>query len=62
MGKGRWVIVCDGRKALILENVGDEKFPNLRTREAFDHPDLSTHEQGVSPPGRSVHPAAAAAV
>jgi protein required for attachment to host cells len=36
-----------------LENAGDEKFPNLQTREAFDHPDLSTHEQGVSPPGRS---------
>jgi protein required for attachment to host cells len=33
---------------------GDEKFPNLRTRETFEHPDLSTHEQGVSPPGRSV--------
>jgi protein required for attachment to host cells len=54
MGKGHWVVVCDGRKALILENAGDAKFPNLRTRETFDHPDLSTHEQGVSPPGRSV--------
>jgi protein required for attachment to host cells len=53
IGKGHWAVVCDGRKALILENVGDEKFSNLRTRETFDHPDASTHEQGVSPPGRS---------
>ena len=54
IGKGHWIVVCDGRKALILENVGDRKFPNLRIRETFDHPDLSTHDQGVSPPGRSV--------
>jgi protein required for attachment to host cells len=53
IGKGHWVVVCDGRKALILENVGDEKFPNLRSREAFDHPDASTRDQGASPPGRS---------
>lgn len=51
--KGDWVVVCDGRKALILENAGDEKFPSLHTKEALDHPDKSTHEQGVSPPGRS---------
>lgn len=51
--KGDWVVVCDGRKALVLENAGDAKFPNLRTRETFDHPDASTHEQGVSQPGRS---------
>ena len=53
IGKGDWVVVCDGRKALILENVGDAKFPNLRKKETFDHPDMSTHEQGVSPPGRA---------
>jgi len=53
IGKGHWVVVCDGRKALILENAGDEKFPNLRTKETRDHPDASTHEQGASPPGRS---------
>jgi protein required for attachment to host cells len=26
---GEWVLVCDGKKALVLENAGDEKFPNL---------------------------------
>ena len=29
---GEWVIVCDGRKALILENAGDDKFINLRSK------------------------------
>ena len=28
---GEWVVVCDGAKALILENAGDAKFPNLKT-------------------------------
>ena len=49
---GDWVVVCDGKKALILENRGDEKFPNLHTMEAFEHTDLPTHVQGVSAPGR----------
>ena len=42
--QGDWVIVCDGRKALVLENAGDEKFLNLKTREVFDHPDQKTSE------------------
>jgi protein required for attachment to host cells len=50
---GEWVVVCDGRKALILKNKGDAKFPNLRTLETHQHSDLSTHEQGAGPPGRS---------
>ena len=28
---GEWVVVCDGAKALVLENTGDAKFPNLKT-------------------------------
>ena len=52
-----WVVVCDGRKALILENVGDDRFPNLRCREEHDHPDPPTHELGTSGPGR-VHQSA----
>jgi protein required for attachment to host cells len=30
---GEWVVVCDGTKALVLENVGDEKFPNLTSKK-----------------------------
>jgi protein required for attachment to host cells len=48
-----WVIVCDGKKALVLENAGDEKFLNLKTREVFDHPDAKTSEIGTDAPGRS---------
>jgi protein required for attachment to host cells len=51
--QGDWVIVCDGKKALVLENAGDEKFLNLKTREVFDHPDLKTSELGTDAPGRS---------
>jgi protein required for attachment to host cells len=50
---GDWVVVCDGRKALILENIGDAKFPNLYTREVKEHPVPSTHEQGSDVPGRA---------
>jgi len=52
---GEWVIVCDGRKALILENVGDDKFINLRTKEVHEHADPPTHRLGTDTPGRT-HP------
>ena len=51
--QGDWVVVCDGKKALVLENVGDEKFLNLKTREVYEHPDAKTHELGTDAPGRS---------
>ena len=51
--QGDWVVVCDGKKALVLENVGDEKFLNLKTREAREQPDRKTHELGTDAPGRS---------
>src|SRR5262249_7370038 len=51
--QGDWVIVCDGKKALVLENAGDEKFLNLKTREVHEHPDPKTHELGTDAPGRA---------
>lgn len=48
-----FVLVCDGRKALILRNAGDRKYPNLvveRTLEAAPNP--PTHEHGTDGPGR----------
>lgn len=48
IGTGEWIVVCDGRKALILENAGDVKFPNLRAKETYSHPDASTHELGAA--------------
>ena len=54
---GEWVVVCDGAKALVLENTGDAKFPNLKTLEVFEQKDLATHELGAEPPGRAFSPA-----
>lgn len=50
--KGDWLVVCDGRKALILENVGDEMFPNLHTKEVHEQPNPPTRVQGTDGPGR----------
>jgi protein required for attachment to host cells len=52
VAKGDWVIVCDGRKALILENIGDAMYPNLHTREVKEHAVPPTHDQGSDVPGR----------
>lgn len=51
--KGEWVVVCDGAKALILENAGDAKFPNLKTRDVYAQDHKSTRELGTDSPGRS---------
>jgi protein required for attachment to host cells len=55
---GDWVVVCDGRKALILSNAGDELYPNLKMVEVHEHDDPPTHAIGTERPGR-VHSAAA---
>jgi protein required for attachment to host cells len=55
IGQGEWVVVCDGAKALVLENVGDGKFPNLKTKEVYEQDDPPTHEQGTDAPGRSIN-------
>jgi protein required for attachment to host cells len=52
IGTGDWIVVCDGRKALILENLGNRMFPNLHTKEVREQPDLSTRAQGTDAPGR----------
>jgi len=51
---GDWVVVCDGTKALILENVGDAISPNLKTHEVHEQSNPRTHEQGTDAPGRSL--------
>lgn len=44
-------MICDGRKALILENQGDEKYPNLRKSVLRDQDELPTRELGTDRPG-----------
>ncbi len=50
---GDWVVVCDGAKALILENAGDAVALNLKTKEVHTQPDPKTNEQGTDKPGRA---------
>jgi protein required for attachment to host cells len=52
IGHGEWVVVCDGAKALILENVGGKGQPKLQTREVHEHAAPKTSEQGTDAPGR----------
>lgn len=51
IGAGDWIVVCDGGKALILENVGDAMFPNLRTRETLEN-DIIKMDSRNEAPGR----------
>jgi len=50
---GEWVVVCDGAKALVLENDGDIRAPNLKTVQVFEQKDLATHILGTDAPGRT---------
>jgi protein required for attachment to host cells len=50
---GEWVVVCDGSKALFLQNAGDAKFPNLQMRQVMEQPVPPTSELGSDKPGRS---------
>jgi protein required for attachment to host cells len=50
---GGWVVVCDGAKALVLENAGNRKTPSLKTKEVYQHDDPKTHEIGTDRPGRA---------
>jgi protein required for attachment to host cells len=53
VNSGDWIVVCDGTKALILENVGDRVYPNLRVKEVRAQDDPRTSEQGADAPGRA---------
>jgi protein required for attachment to host cells len=50
-----WVVVCDGRKWLILENKGDRAHVNLVTRDEHEESAAATRQQGTDRPGR-LHP------
>lgn len=50
--RGDWIVVCDGARALFLENAGDAKFPNFRTLEALQENHASAHEPHGEGPGR----------
>jgi len=53
IARGDWVVVCNGAKALVLENVGDTIIPRLKTRQVYEQPAPKTHELGTDAPGRA---------
>jgi protein required for attachment to host cells len=52
--RGDWVVVCDGAKALVLQNAGDSGLLNLETREVHKQDDPKTSELGTDRPGRAM--------
>jgi protein required for attachment to host cells len=52
---GAWVLVADGRKALLLANEGDGAYPDLRMSRIMESaPNPRTSAQGADRPGRTV--------
>jgi protein required for attachment to host cells len=55
---GALVLVGDGRKALVLRNEGDARFPNLKTTTALDQGRVPpTAALGTDKPGRAIQSA-----
>jgi protein required for attachment to host cells len=52
---GAWILVADGRKALLLANEGDSTYPDLRMSRTMESaPNPRTSAQGTDRPGRTV--------
>lgn len=51
---GNWIAVCDGSKALVLENKGSRLRPVLETRDVMRQDNPPTHLLGSSSPGRTL--------
>ena len=49
---GELIVVCDGRKAMILDNLGGTQSPHLHMREVLEQEDPPTRKQGTAAPGR----------
>ncbi|MEP9366052.1 host attachment family protein [Xanthobacter sp. VNH20] len=59
-----WVLVCDGRKALLFRNDGDAELLNLSAVDVLSQPDAPARDLGTDRPGRvyQSHGAARSAV
>ena len=49
---GMWVVICDGRKWLILENVGNATAPKLELRDSREQENPRTRMYGSDAPPR----------
>ncbi len=54
-GGSEWVVVCDGAKALLLENTGTMVQPKLVTKEVHEQDNPKNHEIASDRPGRAFH-------
>ena len=48
-----WLLVCDAKKALLLQNSGDNVYPKLETRHVMEHAVHRSSEVGSDAPGRA---------
>ena len=48
-----WVLVCDGKKALLLQNAGDHVYPKLETRHVMEHSLPKSGDIASDAPGRA---------
>ena len=53
LGNGMWLAVCDGGKAMLLENKGDWEYPKLEMREHLEQSIPPSRDLGTAPPGRA---------
>ena len=53
LNHGVWLAICDGGKAMLVENVGEADCPSLVIREVMEQHNPPTHLQGSAPPGRA---------
>jgi protein required for attachment to host cells len=52
-----WLLVCDAKKALLLQNAGDHAYPKLETRHVMEHLPHRSQELGSDAPGRMINSA-----
>ena len=52
--RGDWVVVCDGAKALLLQNAGTIYALNLQTQDVLVQADPKTSDLGTDAPGRAI--------
>lgn len=50
---GDWILIGDGKKALLLHNEGDSEILNLRRLSVQTQENPATSEQGTDKPGRA---------
>jgi protein required for attachment to host cells len=50
--RGDWLVVCDGAKAVVLENSGTAFNPKFSARATYEHEDPPTREIGTDAPRR----------